>query len=290
MSSDRITWKFLLIFAFAGALKIFALFLFFPLVLLREKRILHALCDMLVGLLFVFLSLFPYAGRADYIQATSILNDIVTERMFSTTFPLGNADVPIFLPLLAGICIWAYVTKPGGREETFYRVNWIALAVYASFFIFVFAHPYWIILLVPYLVILVAMNPQNMKINLILEFFLSFCISLFYIATFGVYMTKDTFAKLVLPRIGFAIPQSDYSRLPDLVAEKEWELYVPVLLGIFAVCMIAFLILNRPDREHAGRWGEMLKEELRFDHGMIYLRLGAIAAFIAGCLWFAYGI
>lgn len=38
LRTDRVTWKFLLVFSFAASLKIFALFVFIPLVLLREKE------------------------------------------------------------------------------------------------------------------------------------------------------------------------------------------------------------------------------------------------------------
>ncbi len=155
-----------------------------------------------MGTVWIALCLLPYAGREDYIEATSVLNDVMVERMFTTTLPAGNVEIPAFLSILVAISIWAYIKKPQTKEACFYYVNWIGLAVFADFFIFVFAHPYWIVLLAPYLILLVVMNAEHTKINLILEFFLSACVSVFYWCTFGVYVTEDTFSYLVLPRFG----------------------------------------------------------------------------------------
>lgn len=111
LNSDQITWKFLLIFSFAAAMKIFALFVFIPLVLLKEKRILYVIVDMIAGVICIALCLLPYAGREDYVQSTSILNDVMVSRMFSTAFVGGNTEIPAFLAILVTLSIYAYAAK-----------------------------------------------------------------------------------------------------------------------------------------------------------------------------------
>lgn len=298
VKSDKITWKFLLIFSFAASLKMFALFVFIPLVLLREKRILAAIGDLLVGVLFILVSLVPYAGRADYEEATSVLNDVMVDRMFETVLPAGNLEIPAFLTILVGICIWAYATEIKSREAYFYYANWIALAVFAAFFIFVFAHPYWIVLLAPYTVMLVVMNAERMKLNVLLEFFMEVSVTVVYLATFGVYMTETTFSDLILTRLGFAPVSGGYFSLGDWAVKMELEPYISVLFGIFAVCLLALLVLNRPGKRkgqkcaeavpYALEWKEHVTEKLEFDHGMMYLRLVMILVFILGCIYFSY--
>lgn len=299
LNSEKITWKFLLIFAFASSLKIFAMFVFIPLVMLREKRILAVVGDLAVGTVFILASLLPYAGRADYVESTSILNDVMVDRIFETVFPAGNLEIPAFLTILVGICIWAYATKIKDREQYLYYANWIALAVFADFFIFVIAHPYWIVLLAPYVVLLIMMNPERMKINILLEFFMEVAITIVYCGTFGVYMTEDTFVDLVLTRLGLKPLREGYYSFGEFAAKNEWEPYLATLFGIFAVCLIAFLILNRPGKvklaektsensSNSLEWKEHVREKLEFDHGMIYLRLVMILVYILGCIYFAY--
>lgn len=300
LKSDKISWKFLLIFSFAASLKIFALFVFIPLVLLREKRIFAVVKNLLVGVLFILACMLPYAGREDYVEATSILNDIMVERMFEVVLPAGNLEIPAFLTILVGISIWAYATKLKFREEYFYYINWIVLAVFAAFFIFVFAHPYWIVLLAPYVVMLLVMNTERMKMNVLLEFFMEAAVTVVYVGVFGVYMTDTTFSDLVLNRIGYQPVAGGYASFRDWVTKMELDPYIAVLFGVFAVCTLAILALNRPGKvslekvkqsEHvpyALEWKEHIKEKLEFDHGMMYLRLVMILAYIFGCIYFSY--
>ncbi|MBO5070914.1 MAG: DUF2029 domain-containing protein [Roseburia sp.] len=123
MKTDKITWKFVLIFAFAASLKIFALFVFIPLVFLKEKRILAAVGNLLAGLVFVVLSLAPYGWRSDYHESSDFLTEIMSQRLFSTYIPGGNCGIPVFTALLVGISIWAYVTTVEKKEEYFYYAN-----------------------------------------------------------------------------------------------------------------------------------------------------------------------
>lgn len=284
LKSEKITWKFLLIFSFAASLKIFALFVFIPLVLLKEKRILFVLFDLAAGLLCVALCLIPYAGRQDYVESTSILNDVMVERMFSTVFPAGNTDIPIFLAILVALSIFAYAVQLKRREDYFYYAMWLSLAVFGGFFVFVFAHPYWIVLLAPYLAIFIVLRGDNQKLNMILEFFISSCLSIYYCITFQVYMTQETFEHLILKKI----PRAGGAYAGDFIARHELELYVPIFFMIFAVCLAAFLILNRPKKYMPFDCKKAVQRELKFDQGMIYLRLFGIFAFIVGCLYFSY--
>ena len=74
--------------------------------------------------------------------------------------------------------------------------------MFADFFITVFAHPYWIVLLMPYLMIAYMQNVEKRKVNLILEFCINVTVSFYYIGSFGVYITEDSFGYLVLARLG----------------------------------------------------------------------------------------
>lgn len=290
LNTDKITWKFLLIFSFAACMKIFALFVFIPLVLLREKRILSALWDLFVGTWFILLGRLPYMGREDYKQATSILMDVMTDRMFETTFTAGNVEIPAFLSILIAICIWAYMTKIEGRNQYFYYTNWIALAALAAFFMFVHVHPYWIVLMAPYLLLILVCNPDRMKLNVILEFCAGAAVTFFYCTSFGVYMGGDTFSYLLLPRLGFEPKNTGYNAgLGAAVRGTKGEMYFTILFAAFVVCMIAFLIINRPWKENRAEvWADELEQKLVYDHGMIYLRLLCILLVILGSIYFSY--
>lgn len=286
LKTEKITWKFLLIFSFAASLKIFALFVFLPLVFLKEKRILAALGNVLAGLIFIIFSLAPYAWRSDYHEASDFLTDAMSYRLFSTYVPGGNMGIPIFSVLLIGICIWAYVMNVKEKEDYFYYANWIALAVFADFFITVHAHPYWIVLLTPYVVLAYMQNVDKRKVNLILEFCIGVSISFYYIASYSVNVTDTSFSYLVLGRLGLAA-NGGIESAEELIGMAN--INKPVFYGVFAACLVAFLILNCPlflPKTEEKR--QLAKEDGRFDHGMVYLRLFMILVFILANIWISY--
>lgn len=288
MKTDGITWKFVLIFSFAASLKIFALFVFIPLVFLKEKRILPALLNLIAGLLFIVLSLAPYGWRSDYHESSDFLTEIMSARLFETVVPGGNSEIPIFTAILVAISIWAYVKTVERKEDYFYYANWIALAVFADFFIFVYAHPYWIVLLAPYLIMAYMQNQKRRKVNLILELCINAAVTVYYVGEFQVNVTDASFRDLVLARIGFA-PNGGVMTGGQWMAEKGIGL--PVIFGIFAVCLAAFTVLNFPKyMPQTMEEEQSARQDNRFDHGLVYLRLALILLFILASIYVAYVI
>lgn len=286
LKTDVITRKCVLIFAFAASLKIFALFVFIPLVLLREKRILAVLVDIMGGLLFIASSFVFYGWRNDYHESSDFLTDIMTTRLFATFVPGGNCGIPIFSALFVIICIWSYVTCVEKKEDYFYYANWISLVVFGTFFTCVFSHPYWIVLLSPYIIFSCMQNGKSRKVNFILEFFINVAVSIYYIGSFGVYITDGSFSFLILSKIA---PISS----KEIGSASQWfqgtEIYLPVLYGIFAACLLAFIVINYPENmpKTIEERKQVCENEV-FDHGMIYLRLLMILVFILANIYISY--
>lgn len=284
---DKITWKFLLLFSFAASLKTFALFLFLPLVFLKEKRTLYVIWDIFVGLWGILICVIPYAWREDYKESTAILNDVMIVRLFGTQFPGGNLDIPIFTALVVAVCIWCYLQKVEGSRDTFVYANWIALFVFASFFVFVFAHPYWIVLIVPFMIMIITLNGEYRKVNMLLETILGVAIMFVYHTKFGVFMTETCIDLMVLPKFGLKVNESGYAQSSEWIVDHGFDFYAPAMYGVFAVCIIAFLVINRPSKLKAG-WEADKDQPLRFDHGMIATRLVILLVYIYCLLYLAY--
>jgi hypothetical protein len=284
---EKITWRFLLVFSLAATLKIFALFLLLPLIFLREKRVLYVLWDMFVGVWGILLCVIPYAWRQDYKDSTAVLNDVMIVRLFGTQFPAGNTDIPIFTALLVAVCIWCYVKKAEGKRQRFVYAVWIALYVFAAFFIFVFSHPYWIVLISPFLVIIITLNGEGRKLNLLLETILSVAVMFVYHTKFGVFMTEKCIDLMVLPKLGFSVNGTGYTQSSEWIVDHGLDFYAPAMYGVFAVCLIAFLILNRPDSLQES-WEKDRGESLKFDHGMITVRFALLGFYLAALLYLAY--
>ena len=129
-------------------------------------------------------------------------------------------------------------------------------------------------------------NVEKRKVNLILEFCINVTVSFYYIGSFGVYITEDSFGYLVLARLGL-VPNGGVGTAGELI--EKTGLYLPVFYGIFAVCLVAFLMINfpkfMPKTEEKKR---LAQEENKFDHGMVYLRLLMILVFILANIYVSY--
>lgn len=71
-----------------------------------------------------------------------------------------------FWGMLYLIC---YFYKPGNEEKIKKWGIYICFLTFANMFITCMTHPYWIMLLVPFTVIIMAMNSQYSYVNLVLE-------------------------------------------------------------------------------------------------------------------------
>lgn len=209
---------FILSFGVAIACKMFALWIFIPLLLLREKRIFHLILNCIEALMFIVVPkfLFAVAGRvrsrldavsqnsliggaldevrliasngavspeeAEMIlqgstaeqaqQAGSVLahSNLINEFLFppeefrSAVIVLHNLPL-VFVGMFA-IWIICYFVK---RELDHQKLIYLCLTVMSVFFLTAKVHPYWIILLVPYLILVMFFNYEKLKKNIILE-------------------------------------------------------------------------------------------------------------------------
>ncbi|MFV0352834.1 MAG: glycosyltransferase 87 family protein [Oscillospiraceae bacterium] len=139
---------FALWFGLAATCKFFALFLFIPLLLLYEKRLLHIIKQGLICLwLLVPTTLLFYRRGGDM----GLFNKLMAERLFKYVMP-GAGEPALFLLGFFILCAVAYLWRPG--EDTMQKAGlWLCLTVYALLFIFVYWHPQWIILVTPFIII-----------------------------------------------------------------------------------------------------------------------------------------
>lgn len=284
--NERITWKFLVIFSFTATIKSFALFVFLPLVFLKEKRILNVVWDIFVGLLGIFMCLIPYAGRADYKESTAVLNDVMIERLFATKLQAGNVDIPIFFALLVGLCIWCYTRKISGKKTYFVYAVWVALTVFVTFFIFVFAHPYWIVLIAPFVIIIITLNDMDRKLNMALELFISASVMYVYFGKFGVFLKEVNYDLMILPKFGITANGTGYLESSTWMVAHGLDQFYGQMFAIFAVCAIAFLIINRPNKLEEKRIGK--SKDLIFDHGLVLVREIMLLVYILAYIYIGY--
>lgn len=233
--------KFVLFFALAITMKLFALFIFVPLVLLKEKKIFKILFYSIAGISILVAQGIIFKKPE---SAEGCANN-----MIGYIFSGKICDASIFIILLFCLCVYCYFKKESTKEFSIL----VAFAGMGSFFLFSFAHPYWIILLCPYLSILVFAFPEYIKINCILETILSLSCIFHYTLTiphcFSINVIKPSlFSKF------FGEPSAEYFAgankglnfiLEKLIGNETFFSFAnPTFFSIFVGAMICFFVGN----------------------------------------------
>lgn len=188
-------------FSMAIAMKMFAVWLFIPLVLLKEKRIWRILVYGLEGLFVIAVPKIYFTiashrfminrvldaarqagqpvdineiaetigssnnGIIDHAEATVNEALFPDGRMLEYTFISMNALPLVFVGMFA---LWAfcYLYK---KEMNKREVIYLCAVTMSIFVLTVKIHPQWCIILMPYLALLIMFHPQRMKDSLIFE-------------------------------------------------------------------------------------------------------------------------
>lgn len=278
-NNSNISYRCLLIFSIAVTMKMFALFIIIPLILLKEKRILFIFRSLLIMVSGLILCILPYRDVFANGSTQSGFNSMWRDRLFVVTLPGGNTVIPCFVVLYCMICIWAYYKECKDKMEEFLNANWIILAVLFNIFIFVFCHPQWIVLLTPFLTILVVLN--GIKINYFLDLFLNIGISVYYCYYFNwVYGTEVAFKYLIFNDMGLTFNER-YHNMAEIVDAHGFTVYMSSFFGIFVACAIALLIINKPKQEY-------VKIDYEIEANCLRLRLLPVFVYIVGTFLIAY--
>lgn len=144
--------RFTIFMAIAMTFKTIPLFLFIPLLLYAEKRVLHVLKYVVIVISGVVFFNVLFLNDPFYVQAAKFSTRWV-EYMFFTGIDTKMGEISLFPAAIAALSIYLYA-KPEDHSEEFNRNSaYIALAAYSLFFAFSNWHAQWVIHLTPFLVI-----------------------------------------------------------------------------------------------------------------------------------------
>lgn len=134
-------------FLLANTLKLFAIFLFIPLILLREKRIRVAIAELATGMLGIVACRLLYRGDPGHQAATGGFTDGMMDRLRATHIGWigGEAPVmaiPLFVVFIIGVAVFAYAARPSSERERNVLAVYLGMAVYLVFMALVPLNPY----------------------------------------------------------------------------------------------------------------------------------------------------
>lgn len=277
---------FLISFAIAIATKLFAFWLFVPLLLLREKKILKLIWKTLFSLSAIIVPklYFAFASQSRIIHemqisaaengnagsviedAPMVVNDmiahsnVINDALFPTDYTanytfLSLSNLPLVFVGMFAIWICCYLIK---RELTGIETVYLCTLVMSLFTATVKIHPYWGILLVPYLSLMVVMNPKYIKENILLEMLTSIGYVINKAILYPWCFSMAQIERMVGPNYVF-----DYDRestntarygIEGLVFKLSEKIGISenniahMFSALFVVSIVLFLYLNWPGR------------------------------------------
>ncbi len=248
---------FLISFMLAIPLKTFAVFIFIPLLLLKEKRIPFIVLNLAIVMAINFLCQIPFLHDEWYNICMSTQNRDAIKLIIDSSILTNNFSLNVFVILFVTTCIYAYIVKK--EDELYlYKTIYIAGASISSFIIFTSIRSYWIILMIPFVLMVLLFNRKYFRVNMILYIIGTACYSIYSLMNHWIYSHERIISKLLLHKF-IEIPEPPflkYDGVYGLLSKFDLIKYSPIIYTIFAVSIIAIFLLNYPkskkfeDREY----------------------------------------
>ena len=250
--------KFLIMFAIATSMKYFAAWIFIPILLLKEKRVLRVFAgivscfslSVIEDLLFhknLFFSTYARNGLSDW-NTSNQLSAIAG----GGAIDLGIGTVSACFVLYALLCIWCYLQNDDSGSESFiYKSLYVSLAAWFIFFVFIQFNSYWLVLIVPFLSIITLYDEKNAFLKVILESIITYCL------IFGCLIRQSW---VVGGEVGVAA-HGLLNRIVELEGLKTGKIYTfgallkyyneqygfsTYLCSAVIACSVALLVITRP--------------------------------------------
>lgn len=244
--------KFYIYFSIAIVLKFFALIIFIPLLLIKEKNIIKIFINLLKGLsLFIFFTIFGlimaklFAAPASSSSGNSVTDSAhLATHIFDYFTENKIADYSIFILFYTISCIYIWL-----HDFSSYNKNKLIIYICAYFFTGLFicaklGFYYWMILTVPFISILIVMSSKPL-ILLFLTTVAQACALIGTVIGIPWFFTPETIARLgLLPLIH--INTTPVRDLSHIVGMLHLDTFFKYGAELYAAIMIYFLWLTRP--------------------------------------------
>ena len=242
---------FILCFAIAIPFKMFALMLFVPLLILREKRILVIIVKCIFGALPELLCMFIYRNSEAYHFALKSQSRDAMNSLLNYTDIIGSRKLSLFIVAFFVICIFCYVCKLKEKNSSLQLSIpiYVSALIYGALMIFVQIRGYWLLYLAPFLMLAIFISNKFIKLNLLLETLSGFSFIVWYsLGNGGAATDKSIVWRLLLYKFVEQPERSvlKYRNLQGLFSAFGLESLKFAFFTLFVCSLGAILVLTCP--------------------------------------------
>lgn len=282
-------YKFLLCFMLAIPGKYMPLFIFIPLVLLKEKRYLYIIRDVIIGCALVLIDrvmnsigyrIESYLGidPSDVLLQNNTMQENF-ESLLHSNFKAFESQMSIFILCFGLLCIWCFLKDSMLRKKLAIYVSFVGFAI---LFAFGYATPYWIILLMPFVLLLIFKNDKYYNILFPLEtIFAVGYIFVFIIKIPWIYGAENTFSFLLVSLIPNYV-DNIHGFISDFIKVRGLDIYDGATSAVMVACLIGIMIITYPLKQ---KDGQELLEEKQYMRGWYWIRLAVLYGWVLLNIW-----
>ena len=241
-------------FAIAITYKMFALFVFLPLLLYKEKRIFYIIRDMAIAGSLTILSKLIFLF--DKLQTPTKFDERRFIRfLLVRQIDMGEMVISIFVLLFLSLLVFCWVRNSGDNDSKS-EIVCIAFGGYSAFFLGAMTFPYWAVVLAPFAALFYFIVPGNISTIVCLESIAGVAYYIKGMLDYGfVYGFESNIKWMLLGRLGGA-PSEDFivTKYYNGLSEGAQKNVQGILMGIFWVCIVAMIILvwkNKENNKHS---------------------------------------
>lgn len=271
----RLGW-FIAVSAISVAIKPFFIFVFVPMVMLREKNIIKIGIQSIGAVSLLVANRIIFSSFPGYTEAISSgPSQRVLVNMFKVGFLKPKVPYSLFLIAWILICYVVYTMCVRNEKELNSFAIYIPAAVYTLQCSISDVEHYRMLMCVPFLVIVVLMNTERLRLNLALY-------TIFQIASTALnaihsrYFFAPKYIKNTLLSYFIGNQSSlKYRDLPSYLFAKEdsaFNYLKYIVAAVFMISAIILLFINYPRNTHRS---DMEKTGVfaKYDHGLLVLNL-----------------
>lgn len=271
--------KFLLCFIIAIPLKSFAFVLLPPLLLIKEKNLLKVIGYLIISISGLALCRLLYMNNEAYSITMSSQYGSAIESLLDGTITVGTHQVLFWVMVYCALILGCYLYKSEEQVQNNRMAIYSCLVAISSLVILGFMRTYWVILVVPFMILLIFMNYYYYKVNVLID-------TIFGVAYVCFLLMRSLITDNMNTWIGRLLFRKIYhttSAERKYTSAKEWletlgvSEYYPLFITVFIFCLFAFLVINYPLK-----WKNTTTFE-KIGRSVLWVRL-----FIIGSVIFAY--
>ena len=228
----------LIFFCLAFPVKSFAVFVFIPLLLYKEKNLLKILLKLAVLFVIPVISGLLFANDPAYSFLLGSQNRDAVSLIADSFVSIGSIRIHVFIIMYLAICYCCYFNQYDRN-----RVLLICASVYTLFIIFVEIRSYWVFLMEPFLILLVATG-HNDRISGLCHTAAQITGSVFFVYDHWIYNTGSITRILGLPKMLTLPSVVKYGSFVNFVNVHGLDVYIPLFRTVFIGSSILILVLN----------------------------------------------